>query len=428
MLRLSGVDPSDPEIWWALVQRRADEHRAAEARRVPGDAEVHRGLPNVETLLENSRSEHSLAFRRLDADESERLEHLLREEFAAIVGEAPDGHVGDVLDSPPPRARRDGTRPNAEGVPPPPVPAHARDDSTAAGRETIDPVVALRKTSGTLRGRTLESTAPTKPTTSDIQMLIQRAGSLQIEAALAEHRKKVEERLQDHLVPPTLYTIEAMRLVMVATFAALALVSGWMVVIALSADVAADTSALGGDAVSDLNLARRIFWGLFTAGSALAPIWSLVILRKARQAGVQVAHESRVRILAAVASAACICGFVFDVNERGGLTLVLAAVIVWTSVSAGLAVEPVRVWYGLPAWTLTSWIATLPLILGIAWIAGMSAPFEPTASLQRLAFTTILLCFGCARVTVIALLSSIDLEDKFRTSRELAVPARRRGR
>jgi DNA ligase 1 len=424
MLRLSGVDPSDPEIWWALVQRRADEHRAAEESRTPGAAADHRGLPTVETLLETTRSEHSLAFRRLGADESALLEDRLREEFSAIVGVAADARVGEILDLPPPRPPATG--PDTDRVPAPPLPAHARDDSSAAD-SAWDPVLALRKSSGALRGRTVEPAASNKPTTSDIQTLIQRAGSLQIEAALAEHRKKVEERLQDHLVPPTLYLIEAVRLVMVATFAALALVNGWMVVIALSADVA-DSGALTADAVSDLNLARRVFWGLFTAGSALAPIWSVVILRKARQAGVEVAHEARVRILAAVAGAACIGGFVFDGDERGGLTLVLAVVIVWSSVSAGLSVEPVRVWYGLPAWTLTSWIATLPLILGIAWIAGMSAAFEPSASLQRLAFTTILLCFGCARVTVIALLSSLDLEDKFRTSPELAVPARRRGR
>lgn len=415
MLRLSGVDPGDPEVWWELVQRRAEDQRALEPGPHPsGEPVAPRALPTVEELLEQTRREHRLAFRRLGAEESERLESRLREEFTAIVGET--------------------TGPTARTAPhgPPGPDAPERDDErvhlarrSTADVDEVDPIDVLRRTSRTLRGRTVE---PSKPVTGEIELLIDRAGSLEIEAALLEHRRALREELDHDLVPPTLYLIEAARLVMVVTFAALAIVNGWLVVNAVSADVIAETGALGADAVSDLDVARRWFWHLLTAGSAFVPIWAFVIVRKARQAGVEVARPRRIAVLAVLASAACIAGFLLDGDERGTVTLALSAVIVWSAVSAGFGLEPVRSWYGLPAWTLTSWTATLPVILALAWLAGLTAPIEPTVSLQRLTFTTILLAFGCARVTVISFLSSVDLEDKLRTSPELAVPARRRRR
>lgn len=428
MLRLRGVDPSDPEVWWALVQRRADEQREAEAaRQATADAdtahEEHRSLPTVDDLLEHARSEHSVAFRRLGDEESLRLENRLREEFSAIVAKRASGQdpadrfdIAAALDSEPAL-----TLPDRQSDDATPVPTGATEHSPAAAstRGDEDPIEALRR-------RTANRT--NEPTTDDLEVLISRAGSLQIEAALAEHRNH-EQSLEpaERMVAPKLYGVESIRLLMVTMFGALTLVTGWLVTISLSAEVDSETSELPASALDDLDLAREIFWSLLTIGFALVPLWSLVVIRQARRANVDVPRERRVRVLVVVALAAGAAGFVFD-GDRGWLTLVLAIPIVWSAVAAGLCVEPVRVALDLPASTLTAWIATLPAILGVAWLAGLSGPVEPTASLQRLAFTTILLAFGCARVTVISVLSTVDLEDEFRVLPELAVPAGKRRR
>jgi DNA ligase-1 len=418
MLRLRGIDPSDPEVWWALVQRREDERRAAEAQLVAeaGHPAEQPDLRTVDALIENTRATHSMAFRRLDAEEAGRLETRLREQFTAIVGGVADVLEPDQqLDSPTAPAQLHGA--SSKGQP---------DAGPTLDEADVDPVEALRRNTGAPQRRTIERT--TTPSQSDIETLLNRAGTLQIEAALAEHRKKLANDAQDDFAPPTLHPIEAARFAMVAAFGALALANAWLVTIALSFDVGAETGELSASAVKNLNLARKLFWGLFTSAAAVVPIWSLVMLRTARRAGIDTARERRVLLLAIVAVVACVGGFVFDASERSEVTLVLTIAIVWSALTSGLNVAPVRVWYELPASTLTSWVATLPMILGIAWLAGLAAPLEPTTSLQRLAFTTILLSLGCARVTVIAALSSIDLEDKFRTSPELAVPARARGR
>ena len=93
MLRLRGVDPTDPEVWWALVQRRADEQRAEEERLAPqAEAEAgsgsrvpavtrwlsrslppRRSVPTVDELVDSVKQKHSVAFRRLGEEQSDEL-------------------------------------------------------------------------------------------------------------------------------------------------------------------------------------------------------------------------------------------------------------------------------------------------------------------------------------------------------------------
>ncbi len=366
MLRLSGIDPNDPEVWWALVQRRADEERAAADREQT--TEELTALPTVDELIESARREHNVEFRRLDDDEAQQLEERLRTEFTAILAD----RGADVALTDP-----------------------------ASGPEETD-----------------------APTRRDLEELINRAGSLQIESALAERRDKAgQDGPSVRLLPPRLFALEASRLVMVAIFGALAITTGWLVAISLSSDAIAGTNELDPSVLNDIETARKIIWGLLTIGGAIVPLWALMMLRQARVAGIGGLRERRARVLLLVAAGACAFAFVAD-SDRGGTTLLLTVLIIWTAVSAGLAVEPIRLWYEVPAATLTAWIATLPAILGITWLAGLAATVEPSVSLQRLAFASILLMLGCARVTALSWLSSVDLEDEFRSAPELAVPAR----
>jgi DNA ligase-1 len=284
-----------------------------------------------------------------------------------------------------------------------------------------DPIVAMR-----LR-------IPRRPTiehaTSDIEAPIGRAGSQEIDADLAAHQNNEQgQQPTVHSVSPRLYAVRVTRLTMVTAFTAMTLVSAWLVSVALSSDTVAGTEELAPSVVAHLDLARRIFWGLLTTGFALMSVWSLVVMRQARRAGVTVMRARRVGVLVVIAVTACVCGFAFDSGDRGVLTLLLTIPITWSAVSAGFGVEQVRVWFELPGTTLTAWIATLPVILGVAVLADLSTSVQPTASLQRLAFTTILLALVCARVTVMSVLSSRDLEGELRVSSEVPVPTRDRGR
>ncbi len=433
--------------------------------------------------VEEVDRDHDVVSRRLDVDESTRAADRLRGEFGEIlptqrvpsdddetpeiadsrqdgldvVGlhsraaqphdqpeqrtgapdeRAPDSDVDDEDTSEDTAARDDRldpTSPHGHGprlrevsAPGEPAPDDRAPDSDV---DDEDPIVAMRRRTA---GRT-----PTERLPSDIGATADRPGPPDVEHAAAghhdpEHRADATEHddvmapdeSAEHAEPPRRILVTAVRLVMVGTFAVLTLVAAWLISLSLSSDTIAGTSEVAPSVVSDLELARTTFWGLLTAGAALLPVWSLVIVRRAAQVGIPGLRLRRVQILALVAVLACVGGFVFDANERGVLTLLLCVPIIWSAVAAGFCVEPVRAWFELPTVTLTNWIATLPAILGVAWLAGLSAPIEATASLQRLAFTTILLTLGCARVTVMSVLSSLDIERELRASSEPTVPTR----
>ena len=417
MLRLRGVDPTDPEVWWELVQRRADKEREAAA----AAEEAERAeFPTVDDLIETAHREHPVAFRRLGEQESSELEERLRTEFTAILGDASTTAAPEHLELP-----TDAGADLAEASPSPEVPEEpevAGDEDAAAaiapsGRRQEDPVEAMRR-----KARAREEVEVER---SDLEQLISRAGSLQIDAALAAQRRKDQNAGPgERLLPPRLFAIEAVRFVTATTFAVMALATAWLVIVSMGSDAAAGTGRLSSSVIDDLELGREFFWGFFTVGATLVPLWSHTIMRRARVAGVHGLRLRRVRVLGVIAAIACIAGFVLDGSDRGVITLLLAVPIVWSAVSAGFCVEPVRAWFSLPSTTLTACIATLPVIVGLAWLAGLVGSIEPTVSLQRLAFTTILLTLACVRVTVMFVLTSLDIEAAIRASPRLATPAR----
>lgn len=420
MLRLRGVDPTDPEVWWELVQRRADEEREAAAT----DEDAERAeLPTVDALIESARREHTVAFRRLGEEDSSELEERLRTEFTAILGDAVDTPTPEHLDLPTDTGADTPERSPTSLTPDEPeVPGDDQaEQSTPTGRRQEDPIEAMRRRA---RGR-----EETKTERSDFEQLISRAGSLQIDAALAAQRRKDRQTGPgERLLPPRLFVIEALRFVTATTLAVVTLATAWLVITSMSSEAAAGTDRLSASVIDDLELGRQFFWGFFTVGAALVPLWSHAIMRRARDAGVDGLRLRRVRVLAVIATIACAAGFVLDGSERGIVTLLVAVPIVWSAVSAGFCVEPVRTWFSLPSATLTACISTLPVIVGLAWLAGLVGSIEPTVSLQRLAFTTILLTLACVRVTVMFVLTSLDVEAAIRTSPQLALPARPRVR
>ena len=353
---------------------------------------------------------------------------LNRLESSKIVGTGPpESNLVELADGTVARDDRvDITTPNGQPIATPvAVPADlsgSPDDETAGfDMSDEDPIDAMR--------RRIPRAPWIEHATSDVEVAIGSAGSQEIDADLAAHQNnELVQQPTGRLVSPRLYAVRVTRLFMVAAFAALTLVAAWLVSIALSSDTVAGTGELAPSVVMHLDLARKVFWSLLTTGFALMPVWSLVVMQQARRAGALVVRERQVGVLVIVAVAACVCGFVFDGGDRGGLTLLLTIPITWSAVSAGFGVEHVRVWFELPGATLTAWIATLPVIVGVAWLAGLSTSIQPTASLQRLAFTTILLALVCARVTVMSVLTSGDLEGELRVSLEIPVPARGTGR
>lgn len=548
MLRLRGVDPTDPEVWWALVQRRADEQRAeeqriaaereAEARAADGSEPAVPAptvVPTVDELVDSVKQRHSVAFRRLGDEQSGELEQRLREQFSTVVGdlgglpltgpapapatddrldehpagEQPDGDgaegvpAGDVLTEPPPAqppvgtpdaspisadrsfsilkalAERDVGAPVADDEPadvaaaespadaPPATEDVAEETETAAVGDVaaesdaaaeaaaatdglsplerlairtaesgeraapradalrdrleaaaastgeVDPVSALRRRLG------LDETV--EDVKSPLEQLLGQAGTVQVEAALAERRQQeLDERPTERLVPPRLYALEWARLLLVTAFAIVTAASAWMLTETLGSGGSSD-GAIGLDAL-DVDLARRAFVGAYSVAIALIPLWTFLVLTYARRCGMV---DARPRIhlgLFAMAVALCTVAFVVDGGTRGGTSALLLIPGAIIAAAAGYLVEPARYWFELPSVTLTIWTVAVPVTLGLAWVGGLVGRVGESASLQVLAFFTVCTALLSALVTVLVALSAADIEDEIRLSPELAVP------
>lgn len=562
MLRLRGVDPTDPEVWWALVQRRADEQRAEERRTEDGraaelaaartaagepapvvvEASPTALVPTVDELVDSVRQRHSVAFRRLGAEQSDQLVGRLREQFATVVGDLaglpldepgesdpepladdlveqdqepaplsdyPVEPLVDELSEPEPvddgplsilkavaRSRDplvDLVDSAAEaGAPPEADTVEADDDTPAAlvddGADVVAdedaavdddaPVLspldrlAARTAeadgrgapkSVDLRARLEEASTAAKPidlrarleeaaaSSSDadpvsalkrrlgldeavedlkspLEQLLGQAGTVQVEAALAEHRQQeIEDRPTERLVPPRLYALEWTRLLLVTGFAAVTAAGCWLVTETLGASAGSSDGSLG-FASADVDLSRRAFIGAYSVAIALIPLWTYTVLTYARRCGMEHAKPQRHLILFALSSGACVAAFVLDGGTRGGASALLLIPGALIAGAAGYSVEPARFWFHLPSVTLTVWTVAVPGVLGVSWLGGLLRPANSVTSLQVLAFFTVTVSLVCALVTVLIALSASDIEDEIRLSPELAVPLSSTGR
>ena len=155
---------------------------------------------------------------------------------------------------------------------------------------------------------------------SPLEQLLGQAGTVQVEAALADRRQQeIKERPTERLVPPRLYTFEWTRLILVAAFAIVTAAGGWLVSESLGASGSSSDGSLGVAAL-DVDLARRSFVGAYSVAVALVPLWTFAVLTYARRCrnGARQATSSprNVRVSAVL----CVVAFVLDGSVRGGTT------------------------------------------------------------------------------------------------------------
>lgn len=385
MLRLRGIDVRDPDVWWALVQRRAEERRIKERAESGADRPVVRPGVTVDELVALTRREHSVAFRRLDESESDELERRLRAEFATILDQ------GEPLD-----ARQRETPGDPTGVPS--LPGRRSADAGGARDDAF--------------ARQLET-------------LIQRAGSAQVDAAIDEHRRRLDDDPGSvRTAPPRLVPVEFVRLLMGLTFAAMTLACGWLSVVALRAGQTDTGTGMSATAVDRLELARRVMWLAAVAGCVLVTLWVSTTIRPARRAGAPVPNAHRIDAFVVVGAGLGGAAIYLEQADPGRWTVLALLPLAWSAIAGGLSLEPTRTWFHLPTAPLISWLVMLPAIALVAFLGGLVSDIEPSDAPQRLAFAGILLTLGSARITALSVLTALDIEDELRGSPELAVPVR----
>jgi hypothetical protein len=297
----------------------------------------------------------------------------------------------------------------------------ARLESSDAA-SAADPVSALKRRLG------LDETV--EDIKSPLEQLLGQAGTVQVEAALAEHRQQeIEDRPTERLVPPRLYALEWTRLLLVTAFAVVTAAGGWLVTESLGASGSSSDGNLGVAAL-DVDLARRAFVGAYSVAIALIPLWTFAVLTYARRCGMDDAKPRRHLAMFGFSSLMCVLAFVLDGGVRGGTSAALLLPAALVAAVAGYLVEPARFWFDLPSVTLTIWTVAVPGVLVLAWVGGLLRPVDSLASLQLLAFFTVTVSLVSALITVLIALSASDIEDEIRLSPELAVPVSqvRRGR
>ena len=334
---------------------------------------------------------------------------------AAATGKADDGAGLSPLE-------RLAMRTAESGAPTGPRTDALRDRLEAAASEVgdVDPVSALKRRLG------LDETVD--DVKSPLEQLLGQAGTVQVEAALAERRQQeLDERPTERLVPPRLYALDWARLLLVTAFAVVTAAAAWMLTESLGSGGSSDGS-IGLDAL-DVDLARKAFVGAYSIAIALIPLWTFLVLTYAKRCGMEHARPHIHLALFALSVGLCTLAFVLDGGTRGGTSALLLVPGAIVAGAAGYMVEPARFWFELPSVTLTIWTAAVPAVLAIAWVGGLLRPVGGSASLQALAFFTVTTSLVSALITVLVALSASDIEDEIRLSPELAVPLNRaRGR
>jgi hypothetical protein len=86
MMRLRGVDPMDPEVWWTLVRRRAEhDPDDSHGRRRPARAGHNGPDVTVDGLIDDLRGRHRVSFNALGSHESAAVLQHLRLRFSTAL-------------------------------------------------------------------------------------------------------------------------------------------------------------------------------------------------------------------------------------------------------------------------------------------------------------------------------------------------------
>jgi hypothetical protein len=401
MLRLRNADPTDPAVWWALVSRRASEQRELEASERAADRHDQLlVIPSADEFVEQARRQHRRALTRLGPKRADVLLGQLRAEFLSVTEEvraAAADALGDVS------------------------PSVARSVSGDAAGESpsSDSLSAFRWRLGTNWDET-EATPG-----GALEQLLEHAGSIQIEAALAERRRDGEATGIERTLPPKLYTLESARAMLLVALIATAAAAVWLVSLTVGASLLADNEALSSEGVARIERARLAISQAFSVTLVGATLWSWAIAVHARRCGTPSSPTRSSLLCFLVASAASAAMFLVDGAGEGvkALTVLLPATV--CAVVSVVALQPVARWFRLRTGPLVMWAAGLPMILVLERISRLNDDIGRQVNLQSQTFFAILIGLSCALVCVVVASSTMELEDGIRLAPELAVPADR---
>ena len=392
MLRLRNVDPTEPEVWWALVSRRADEQRRLEEAEGAVDPQPPRPIPSADEFVDQARRQHRRALTRLGPERAEILLGQLRAEFLSVTEDVRAARA-DAPGRPAPTAGSAGT-----GV-------------------ASEPAAAFRWRIGALGD---EDDAPK---TDALEQLLDHAGAIHVEAALAARRRDDEQDGVERTVPPKLYALELARAVLLGALAVAVAASVWLVSLTVGASLLAPNETLSPDAVARIGRARLAISQAFAVALVGATLWSWVVAVYARRCRPPASPTRATLLYLVVASVAGTAMFLVDGVDEGVSALIVLVPATICGVASVVSLEPVARWFRLRSGPLMMWAAGLPMILVLERLGRLHDDIDRQANLQSQTFFAILIGLTCALVCVVAASSTMEIEDGVRLSPELAVPA-----
>ena len=228
MLRLRNVDPTDPEVWWALVSRRATEHAPVDVP-APTDPSAELGrIPTADEFVDQARQQHRRALTRLGPEQADHVLDRLRSEFLAVTEEVRSVAAAALGDGRADAARRGAERSSGSG-------------------ETLS----------TFRWRLGSAWDETESTpTGTLEQLLAHAGSIHVEAALAERRRHDAESGVERTLPPKLYVLELTRALLLVSLIATAAAAVWLVRLSMGASLLPDNETLSPAGIARIGSAR----------------------------------------------------------------------------------------------------------------------------------------------------------------------------
>jgi hypothetical protein len=399
VLRLRGIDPSNPEVWWELVQRHVERQRTS-GRLAEGGAPVETERPvepavPVTSLIAQVRAENRVALRQLGDEGSSAVIAQLRSRF----GPESDFHS---VESPDRQAALPARLAQAARPPQP---------SAAAL-----PLSSLRRRLGNEEGHRAADGDGT------LRRLVSSAGRAEIDAALARRTGEGGDEPRPRTEPPRLYQLEGVRYLLLGAFLAVSGTALWLVSETLDTSVVDDAGRLPLDVVDAVDLARRAMVTALTVALAMVPLWAATVSSNAHRAGVTETRRRSCLVAFVAISALAVISFAVDGDTRGTTSLLLlipaTAIAMWSA----LTVIRVQRWFGLASYTLAAWTFGLPVLVVISWIGRLQRPVAPTDSLPVLTFFAVADAVIASVLVVVMSLCATEVEDTIRVSPELARP------
>ena len=409
ILRLRGIDPSDPAVWWELVQRHL-ERQPAPPEPVAGAAPLEQSQPtgsglSVGELLAQIRADNRGSLRRLGNEGSTAVLAQVRSRFSSDLDApstdwaADDGKLRERF------ATALGTSRLSEQQP-----------------ERI-PQISLRRRLG------LEDGGSANEADETLHRFFISAGRAEVDAAVAQMSSDELSGHAERTEPPRLYRLEAARFLLLGASAALVVTALWLVSRTPDGSVLDEAGRLQADAVDSLNLARRAMVTALTLMLAVVPLWAATVASHARRTGAIITGGRQCVVAFAGLSVLAGLSIALDGDTRGTTTLLLLVPATAVSVWCALTVIAVQRWFDLPSRSLLAWAIGAPTLLCITWIGRLQRPIVPTDSLPGLTFFTVLVTVLASLLIVVLSTTATEIEDAIRVSPELATPvAARSGR